>query len=162
MHDRTTAGRSARQQLTARRSAAILLLAKDLESPKAAREFARAFIAYHDPGASEDYVEAVVLVVCELVTNSVRYGTEPGDSLRVTLSVDDTRTRVEVRDPVRRRPRLRPASVQRDRGRGPDHPRRAVPRLVGSGRRPVRQDRVGRGEGVMTGPHPTAPSTVPV
>jgi two-component sensor histidine kinase len=96
----------------------ILLLAKSLESPKAAREFAREFIAYHVPGASEDYVDSVVLVVCELVTNSVRYGTEPGDSLRVTLNVDDTRTRVEVRDPVRRRPRPRPVSVQRDRGRG--------------------------------------------
>lgn len=97
---------------------AILLLAKDPTSPRAARRFVREFIAYHVPGASEDYVDSVELVACELVTNSVRYGTEPGDSLRLTLDADDSRTRVEVEDPVRRPPQIRPESDQRDCGRG--------------------------------------------
>lgn len=78
----------------------------------------REFVSYHVPGVSEDYVETVVLVACELVTNSIRYGTEPGDSVRVVLDADENRTRVEVHDPVRRRPRLRPVSQERDRGRG--------------------------------------------
>ena len=96
----------------------ILLLASEPQSARAAREFVREFVGYHVPDASENYVEAVVLVACELVTNSIRYGTEPEDSLRVVLDADDARTRVEVHDPVRRRPRTRPESDQRDRGRG--------------------------------------------
>jgi two-component sensor histidine kinase len=96
----------------------ILLLASEPQSARSAREFVREFIAYHVPGASEDYVASVVLVACELVTNSIRYGTEPEDSVRVVLDADDSRTRVEVHDPVRRRPRPRPESEQRDRGRG--------------------------------------------
>ncbi|MGN5631701.1 ATP-binding protein [Streptomyces sp. AC154] len=96
----------------------ILLLAGEPQSAAAARNFVREFVSYHVPGVSEDYVETVVLVACELVTNSIRYGTEPGDSVRVVLDADDNRTRVEVHDPVRRRPRLRPVSHERDRGRG--------------------------------------------
>ena len=96
----------------------VLLLVGERESARAAREFVREFVRYHVPDASEDYVETVALVTCELVTNAIRYGTEPGDSLRVTLDADDTRTRVEVQDPVRRRPRPRPESDERDRGRG--------------------------------------------
>lgn len=96
----------------------ILLLASEPESARAAREFVREYVRYHVPGASEDYVETVVLVACELVTNSIRYGTEPDDFVRVVLDADDGRTRVEVHDPVRRRPRVRPESEERDRGRG--------------------------------------------
>ncbi|MEU8626145.1 ATP-binding protein [Streptomyces sp. NPDC048669] len=96
----------------------VLLLAGEPQSAKAARDFVRAFVSYHVPGVSEDYVEGVTLVACELVTNSIRYGTEPGDSVRVVLDADENRTRVEVHDPVRRHPRLRPVSHQRDRGRG--------------------------------------------
>ncbi|MFE4333967.1 ATP-binding protein [Streptomyces sp. NPDC056831] len=96
----------------------VLLLAGKPESAGAAREFVREYIRYQVPDASDDYVETVVLVACELVTNAIRYGTEPGDSLRVILDADHARTRVEVQDPVRRRPRPRPESEQRDRGRG--------------------------------------------
>ncbi|MDQ0949348.1 anti-sigma regulatory factor (Ser/Thr protein kinase) [Streptomyces phaeochromogenes] len=96
----------------------VLLLASDPESAKAARDFAREYVDYHVPGASEDHVEAVVLVTCELVTNAIRYGTELDDLVRVVLDADDSRTRVEVQDPVRRRPRPRPESHERDRGRG--------------------------------------------
>ncbi|WP_405565496.1 ATP-binding protein [Streptomyces sp. NBC_01180] len=96
----------------------VLLLAGEPESARAARRFVREFIRYHVPGASDDYVETVVLVTCEMVTNAIRYGTEPGDSMRVTLDADHARTQVEVQDPVRRRPRPRPESKKRDRGRG--------------------------------------------
>lgn len=96
----------------------ILLLGGEPQSAKAARDFAREYVGYHVPGASDDYLESVVLVTCELVTNAVRYGTEPGDSVRVTLDADDSRTRVEVQDPRRRPPHRRPESDERGRGRG--------------------------------------------
>lgn len=96
----------------------VLLLAGEAQSAKATRNFVREFVPYHVPGVSEEYVETVALVACELVTNAIRYGTEPGDSVRVVLDADDNRTRVEVHDPVRRRPRPRPVSHERDRGRG--------------------------------------------
>lgn len=98
--------------------APTLLLAGEPESARAARKFVREFIAYHFPGASEDHVETVLLVASELVTNAIRYGTEPGDSVRVVLDADDLRTRVEVHDPVRRRPRRRAKSLDCERGRG--------------------------------------------
>jgi anti-sigma regulatory factor (Ser/Thr protein kinase) len=63
-------------------------------------------------------VDTVVLATSELVTNAVRYGTEPGDSFRVMLDADGTRTRVEVHDPVRRHPHRRAESTERTRGRG--------------------------------------------
>ena len=96
----------------------ILLLASEPQSARAARMFVREYVSHHVPQASEDHVETVVLVTCELVTNSIRYGTEPDDLVRVVIDADDGRTRVEVHDPVRRRPRVRPESDQRDRGRG--------------------------------------------
>ncbi|MFE7314193.1 ATP-binding protein [Streptomyces sp. NPDC057555] len=96
----------------------ILLLPSEPQSARAAREYVRDYVLFHVPDASEEHLETAVLVTSELVTNAVRYGTEPGDSLRVVLDVDGVRTRVEVHDPVRRRPRLRPESEHRDRGRG--------------------------------------------
>ncbi|MEF3118741.1 ATP-binding protein [Streptomyces chrestomyceticus] len=97
---------------------AVLTLPGDLQSARLARQFVREYIACHVPGASADHVDRVTLVVSELVTNSIRYGTEPGDSLRLALHADGDRMRVEVHDPVRRRPRARPASGVRTRGRG--------------------------------------------
>ncbi|WP_078510020.1 ATP-binding protein [Streptomyces sp. Tu 6176] len=96
----------------------ILLLVGSPQSAGVARKFAREFVAYRFPGTSEDYVETVVLITSELVTNSIRYGTEPGESVRVVLNADRQQTRVEVHDPVRRHPSLRPASLERERGRG--------------------------------------------
>ncbi|WP_432026823.1 ATP-binding protein [Streptomyces sp. 1222.5] len=96
----------------------VLLLASEPQSAGAAREFVREFVPYHVPDASEDHVEKVALVTTELVTNAFRYGTEPDDSIRVTLDANHARTRVEVQDPVRRHPRPRPESQERDRGRG--------------------------------------------
>ncbi|MFE2635477.1 ATP-binding protein [Streptomyces scopuliridis] len=88
------------------------------ESVRAARAYVREFIAYHLPDLAPDHTADVELVVSELVTNAVRYGTEPGDSVLVGLTGTATRVRVEVQDPVRRRPSFKPASVERDRGRG--------------------------------------------
>lgn len=88
------------------------------ESVKAAREYARKFVRYHLPDAGPDHTDDVVLVVSELVTNGIRYGAEPGDFVLVVLDADDRRTRVEVHDAARRRPRRRPESVERGRGRG--------------------------------------------
>ncbi|MCK8677182.1 ATP-binding protein [Streptomyces lichenis] len=96
----------------------ILVLPGDPESAQAARQFAREYVGYHLPGVSTDHIDTVVLVACELVTNAIRYGTEPGDSVRLVLDTDERRTRVEVHDPVRRHPRRRPASDERGRGRG--------------------------------------------
>ncbi|MER7691580.1 ATP-binding protein [Streptomyces sp. NPDC097610] len=96
----------------------VLLLASEAKSAKVAREFVREYVVHNFPEASEDYVETIVLVTCELVTNSIRYGTRPDDSVRIELDTDNTRTRVEVHDAVRRRPRPRPESDLRDRGRG--------------------------------------------
>jgi len=95
-----------------------LLLSSEPQSARAAREFVRKFVEYHVPGVSQDHVDAAVLVTCELVTNALRYGTEPGDMLRVVLDANAGRTRVEVHDPVRRRPSIRPESDDRNRGRG--------------------------------------------
>ncbi|MFF0963752.1 ATP-binding protein [Streptomyces sp. NPDC003703] len=99
-------------------SPAVLTVEGEPRSAGSARAFVREFMASNVPDASEEYVESVVLVACEVVTNSIRYGTEPGDSIRLTLDADHVRTRVEVQDPVRRRPRPRPESDDRERGRG--------------------------------------------
>ncbi|MFJ2176701.1 ATP-binding protein [Streptomyces sp. NPDC087851] len=88
------------------------------EVVSAARDFVRDVLAQEAPGLSDGQVDDVRLIVSELVTNAVRYGTEPGDSVLVVLAVTDACVRVEVRDPVRRRPRFRVASQERDRGRG--------------------------------------------
>ncbi|KEF04729.1 MULTISPECIES: ATP-binding protein [Streptomyces] len=96
----------------------IVVLAAEPQSAAAARQFVRAYVGYHVAVATADHIHRVTLVTSELVTNSIRYGTEPGDSLRLVLDADDGRTRVEVHDPVRRRPRMRPDSEERGRGRG--------------------------------------------
>lgn len=96
----------------------ILVLMSEPQSARSARLFVRQCSAYHLAGASEEHVETVALVACELVTNAIRYGTEPGDSLRMVLDADGDRTRVEVHDPVRRHPRRRCPSDERERGRG--------------------------------------------
>ncbi|MFF9507278.1 ATP-binding protein [Streptomyces sp. NPDC014724] len=95
-----------------------LMLAKADESPKAARDYAREFVEYHLPDTDPDHTDDVALVVSELVTNAVRYGTEPGDSLLLVLDATERRTRVEVHDTRRRTPAMKPESDERGRGRG--------------------------------------------
>ncbi|MEV5983526.1 ATP-binding protein [Streptomyces sp. NPDC052051] len=96
----------------------LLLLASEPQSAGQARAFAREFIGYHSPNLPTSHVDVVVLVTSELVTNSYRYGTEPDDMIQLVLTTGNGRTRVEVHDPVRRAPHYRPASTERDRGRG--------------------------------------------
>ncbi|MEV3874813.1 ATP-binding protein [Streptomyces sp. NPDC049906] len=43
-------------------------------------------------------MDAVVLVVSELVTNAVRYGCGPGEVVRLTVDAGAARTRVDVHD----------------------------------------------------------------
>ena len=96
----------------------VLLLASEPQSARAARTFVSDFITHHTPDASRDHIDAVALVTCELVTNSLRYETDPDDPVRLLIDTDGSRTRVEVHDPLNHHPRLRPISVERDRGRG--------------------------------------------
>ncbi|MGW8988732.1 ATP-binding protein [Streptomyces zhihengii] len=88
------------------------------ESVRYARRWAREFVTSLGPGMPEGTADDVVLIVSELVTNAVRYGTEPGDALRATLTAEPRRVRIEVQDPCRRHPRTRPTSDERGRGRG--------------------------------------------
>lgn len=93
-----------------------LLLTKDPESARAARRYAHEFISYHVPGIEADPMDDALVIVSELVTNALRYGTQPGDSLRLVLAAEPGSVRIEVHDPCRRRPRIRTASDERGRG----------------------------------------------
>ncbi|MQS34458.1 ATP-binding protein [Streptomyces katsurahamanus] len=95
-----------------------LTLESTPESVAAARAYARDMVAFLAPELSPERMSDVELVVSELVTNAVRYGTEPGDSLLVVVEAGVDRLRIEVHDPVRRTPRPRPESARRERGRG--------------------------------------------
>jgi anti-sigma regulatory factor (Ser/Thr protein kinase) len=96
----------------------ILFLRSRQESVAEARLFVREYLAVNAPDVSEDHCDQVTLVVSELVTNAVRHGSTPGDLLRVTVDADDCRTRIEVHDSVRRRPRMRAAPCDDVSGRG--------------------------------------------
>ncbi|MFM9576763.1 ATP-binding protein [Streptomyces turgidiscabies] len=88
------------------------------ESAKVARDFAREYIAFHVSAIGDTLLDDVLLVVSEIVTNAIRYGTEPGDSLLVALEHGPDLVRIEVHDTRRSSPRFRPESVERQRGRG--------------------------------------------
>ncbi|MEU1277417.1 ATP-binding protein [Streptomyces sp. NPDC005805] len=96
----------------------LLLLDRHPESVGYARRHARQFVTSHVPDVPRDPLADVVLVVSELVTNAVRYGGEPGDSVQVAVAAEPGRVRIEVRDTSRRRPQHRPESEDRTRGRG--------------------------------------------
>ncbi|MFD5231034.1 ATP-binding protein [Streptomyces qaidamensis] len=88
------------------------------ESAKAARDFTREYVTFYAPTMGGELLDDVLLVVSEIVTNAIRYGTEPGDSLLVALDHGPDRVSVEVHDTRRASPRFRPESVERQRGRG--------------------------------------------
>jgi two-component sensor histidine kinase len=88
------------------------------ESVRPARRHVREVVARQEPAVPEDVLDTLELLASELVTNAVRYGKEPGDSLKIAVDVSPGRCRVEVHDSRRKRPRVRPASRDRARGRG--------------------------------------------
>lgn len=88
------------------------------ESVRSARRYVREAAACQEPSVTEDALGTLELVASELVTNAVRYGTEPGDSLMVKVAAQPGSCRIEVHDTCRRKPRIRPASEERVRGRG--------------------------------------------
>ncbi|MFF2958109.1 ATP-binding protein [Streptomyces sp. NPDC057963] len=88
------------------------------ESVRPARRYVREAAVHQEPSVPEDALDTLELLASELVTNAVRYGQEPGDSLKVTVDASPGRCRVEVHDTRRRQPRARPVSNERARGRG--------------------------------------------
>ncbi|MFJ4570758.1 ATP-binding protein [Streptomyces sp. NPDC088846] len=88
------------------------------ESVRPARRYVREAAAHQEPSIPEDALDTLELLASELVTNAVRYGQEPGDSLKVAVAAGPGWCRVEVHDTRRGRPRIRPASGERTRGRG--------------------------------------------
>ncbi|MFD5057444.1 ATP-binding protein [Streptomyces sp. NPDC058394] len=94
------------------------IFAGESESASFARAYVREAVSWQAPGLAAERVDDVVLVASELVTNSIRYGTEPGDSLRVVVDAEPGRVRIEVHDPVRRQPYVPFDPGERQRGRG--------------------------------------------
>ncbi|WP_432092522.1 ATP-binding protein [Streptomyces sp. bgisy100] len=95
-----------------------VLYASEPASVGHARDYAREVVEHALPGIDDEFVRDVQLVVSELVTNAVRYGTEPDDFLALVVTVTAGRVRIEVHDPVRRRPHFKRESEERQRGRG--------------------------------------------
>lgn len=94
------------------------IYASEPESVSPARKFVCKVAAQQQPGIPQDVLDTLELLASELVTNAVRYGQEPGDSLKVTVHASPGHCRVEVHDTRRARPRVRPRSSERTRGRG--------------------------------------------
>ena len=82
-------------------------------SAASARRFVAA--ALRRWGCSEDFIELVLLLTSELVTNAYRHA---GTDTRVSVRLDDDCARVEVRDVGRGEPELRPLDTDRTDGRG--------------------------------------------
>jgi len=66
-------------------------------------------------GCPDDFVELVLLLTSELVTNAYRHA---GSETRVSVRVEDDVARVEVRDVGPGEPQLRPHDAERVDGRG--------------------------------------------
>ncbi|MEV7196769.1 ATP-binding protein [Streptomyces sp. NPDC093510] len=96
----------------------VLLLRGRPQAPTDARHFVRDYLAADAPEVTGAYLDDVVLIVSELVTNAVRHGSTPGAFLRLMVDADDHRTRIEVHDPSQRHPHVHSATSQEDHGRG--------------------------------------------
>lgn len=94
------------------------LFSREPETAGHARDYALEVIRHSAPDLAADHVGDVQLIVSELVTNALRYGGEPGDSLAVAIEASLNLVRVEVHDTRRRRPQFKPESEERQRGRG--------------------------------------------
>jgi anti-sigma regulatory factor (Ser/Thr protein kinase) len=82
-------------------------------SAASARRFVAA--ALRRWGCPDDFIELVLLLTSELVTNAYRHA---GTETRVSVRFDDDCTRVEVRDVGRGEPELQPLDTDRVDGRG--------------------------------------------
>ena len=82
-------------------------------SAASARRFVAA--ALRRWGCPDDFIELVLLLTSELVTNAYRHART---ETRVSVRLDDDCTRVEVRDVGRGEPELRPRDTDRVDGRG--------------------------------------------
>jgi anti-sigma regulatory factor (Ser/Thr protein kinase) len=82
-------------------------------SAASARRFVAA--ALRRGGCPDEFMELVLLLTSELVTNAYRHA---GTETRVSVRLDDDCTRVEVRDVGRGEPELRPLDTDRVDGRG--------------------------------------------
>jgi anti-sigma regulatory factor (Ser/Thr protein kinase) len=82
-------------------------------SAASARRFVAA--ALRRWGCSDDFIELVLLLTSELVTNAYRHA---GTETRVSVRLDDDCARVEVHDVGRGEPELRPLDTDRTDGRG--------------------------------------------
>lgn len=87
-------------------------------SVRPARRYVREAAVYQEPGITADALDTLELLASELVTNAIVHGAAPGESVRVVVTAEPGRCRIEVHDPRRRLPRVRPASDARTRGRG--------------------------------------------
>jgi anti-sigma regulatory factor (Ser/Thr protein kinase) len=82
-------------------------------SAASARRFVAA--ALRRWGCPDDFIELVLLLTSELVTNAYRHA---GTETRVSVRLDGDCTRVEVRDVGRGEPELQPLDTDRVDGRG--------------------------------------------
>ncbi|MFD4681369.1 ATP-binding protein [Streptomyces sp. NPDC058417] len=94
------------------------VFSKRKDAPARARAYVRDLLATEDTPLAEQRIDDVCLVVSELVTNAYLHGTTRGDSLRVVVVSAESFVRVEVHDPVRRRPRVLGPSAESEGGRG--------------------------------------------
>ena len=82
-------------------------------SAASARRFVAAALRRWE--CSDDFIELVLLLTSELVTNAYRHA---GTETRVSVRLDGDCARVEVRDVGRGEPELRPLDADRTDGRG--------------------------------------------
>lgn len=92
-------------------------LVRSRRSPGEARRLLEKLLA--DVPQGQRFADVGLLLVSELVTNAVVHGTPSGNRIRLALSVDATRLRIEVHDArAEREPVLRSTSSDDENGRG--------------------------------------------
>ncbi|MFI6846535.1 ATP-binding protein [Kitasatospora sp. NPDC050467] len=92
-------------------------LLRSKRSPGEARRLLEKLLA--DVPDGQRFADVGLLLVSELVTNAVIHGTPSGNRIRLELSVNRVRLRIEVHDArAEREPVLRPSSADDENGRG--------------------------------------------
>ncbi|MGO4747416.1 ATP-binding protein [Streptomyces sp. 2MCAF27] len=96
----------------------VLTVRASLEAPRSARTFTRDILAQEAPDLARGLLEDMLVIVSELVTNAVRYGTDAGETILVVVLVSTELVRVEVHDHSRRHPRPKRPGNHSHGGRG--------------------------------------------